>query len=157
MGERRTGSCDWNIDTFLEYRYVCKARVGVILKPPMRYDRSGYVAVLGSRTAWADGKMNPVEIAADPEASALTETFKGQIAEQLGALSSSRRKIRVFRWGRVLLLSIKIWNAVLTNAGVEHGSIDVLNLHAPGVSLRLMAGDHSAKQQLGIEYVRRFH
>ena len=49
---------------------------------------SGYVAVLGSGKAWEDGKLNPVEIAADPEASALTQTFKEQIAEQLGAYLS---------------------------------------------------------------------
>jgi hypothetical protein len=45
----------------------------------------GYAAVLGSGKAWEDGVLKPAEIAEDPEAVALVESFKQQIAGQLRA------------------------------------------------------------------------
>jgi hypothetical protein len=47
---------------------------------------SGYAAVLGSVRQWADGKLDAGEIRTDPEAIALVDSFKDQMADQLGAM-----------------------------------------------------------------------
>ena len=52
----------------------------------------GFAAVLGDQqNAWGDGTLDPDEIAADPEAAALAQAFREQLAEQMGTARALSR------------------------------------------------------------------
>ena len=55
----------------------------------------GYAAVLGDeQNAWGDGTLDADEIAADPEAAALAQAFREQLAEDMGTARALSRGLK---------------------------------------------------------------